>query len=51
MRRRLSRLGGEWLDRSAGGTLPGLLPRLTGETRFRFKLERLGNEPEAGGED
>jgi hypothetical protein len=29
--------------------LAGLEPRLTGEARLR--LERLGNEPAAGGED
>ena len=55
MRRRLSRLAGELADPGTAGTLPlllaGLEPRLTGETRLLLMLERLGNEPDAGGED
>ena len=55
MRRRLSRLAGELADPGTAGTLPLLLaklePRLTGETRLLLRLERLGNEPDAGGED
>lgn len=58
-RRRLSRLEGDIEERSppTEGTLPlelaglllVLLPRLTGDTRLR--LVRLGNEPDAEGED
>jgi len=60
IRRRLSRLEGELAEPGTAGWLPlmagllplllaGLEPRLTGETRLR--LDRLGNEPAAGGED
>lgn len=51
----LSRLIGELAELPIAGTLPlllaGLEVRLTGETRLRLRLERLGNDPEAGGDE